>query len=126
MTRLAGLLLLFLLSAVGCGGNGGRLGTLAERPLQDVSDEAGKLSVSGLERRAQTYRDAIKQAEAMTQQQRETLAKMSYDERNSQKAADLNLRMQELGRTRGKLMDRYQIYIDKLHEKGVSTEAYKL
>ena len=124
MIRLAGtMLVLAMVIWVGCSA-GNRAQALADRSMEDVITEVDKLKESGLERRAQDYHDAFKQEQERMKKLRAAQEKLSYDEKTGPKAEAIQKQMKEVGRMQGRLIERLQIYIDKLHEKGVSTEAY--
>ena len=126
MLRFAGMLLLLgWLACVGCSA-GSRAEELAGRSLDDVTAEADKMTETGLEHRAQLYRDAIHREQDQLVKLRETLGRLSNDEKQGSKGKTLSDRMIEVGRIQSRLIESYQIYIDRLHSKGISTEPYKL
>ena len=126
MLRFAGMLLFLVwLACVGCS-VGSRAEELAVRPLEDVAAEADKMTVTGLEHRAQLYRDAVHREQDRLARLRDALSKLSNDEKQGPKGRTLADRMIAVGRIQSRLIERHQVYIDRLHSKGISTEAYKL
>ncbi|GEM_PF-4364428 len=119
----AGVLLLGLLLSIGCGGASSKE-DLERRSLQDVYDEAQKLSVDGLERQAAAYRDAIRSQQGEMEQLRQQRNSLPYDQRNGDQAQKLDEEMKDLGTSIKNLRDRHRIYIERLQQKGVPTDEY--
>jgi hypothetical protein len=124
---LVGTVVLLTLAAAWTGCSSGvRPQDLAARSMEDVIAEADSLQVNGLERRATMYRDAIHNQQTEMERLRKEQSDLGYNQMGGEKAANLVRRMKETGLITSRLIERYQVYINKLHEKGVSTKAYEL
>ena len=107
------LLVASLIIAVGCG-------TKADenKPLSEVKAEAEKMNNDELRASAMEYKKAIEAKKADVEKLADKLKDIPPAELLGEKAKSLNADMEKINQSVSALQDRFQIYCDKLKEKG--------
>ena len=106
-------LALMLLTFCGCGKKAD-----ANKPISQVEAEADKMSVEKLKSMAATYQDAIAAKKGEVEKLASKLKDIPLTEMMGEKAKALKVDMDELNKSVSALKDRFDVYYDKLKEKG--------
>ena len=117
--------LILLVALAGCGG-APTPEQLADRSLDVVRKQADELSVQELQQQASLHRDAARDLDRKIDELRQQRRSLSFDELTGEKAAQIDQSMKDLGELTRRLRDRHGVFVDKLRQKGVSTEEYKI
>jgi hypothetical protein len=127
------LLILYSLSVFGCGKKeepqpgAGTDTTLDEsKPLSQVKAEAEKMDVDQLKATATKYKEAIEAKEAQVDKLAQDLMKAAIADKASDKMKELNAQMAKINESVEALVARFQIYVEKLKEKGGDTSGLEL
>jgi len=115
------LLLLCLLAAQGCGKKADEA-----KPISEVKAEAEKMSVADLQAWAKTYRDAIVARKAQVEKVAAKVKEIPVAEMLGEEAKQLKAELEDLGKSVAALTERFQIYYDKLKEKGGDTSGLEI
>jgi hypothetical protein len=112
------LLSLCLLAAHGCGKKADEA-----RPISEVKAEADKMSVPDLQAWAKTYRDAIVAKKAEVEKVAARVKEIPLAEMLGEEAKNLKAELEDLQNSVAALTERFQVYYDKLKEKGGNTSG---
>jgi hypothetical protein len=93
------------------------------KPLDQVTAEAQKMSVDDLKATATKYKDAIT---AKMDEVKALGAKINPQDLLSGKAKDIQDKIAELNKSVTALTERYQVYLDELKKKGGDITGLKL
>lgn len=115
---------LVLMVLAGCGG-GVTDEALAHRSLSEIADEVAELDVGELEKQARAYQQAIHRQREALERLRAAKEKLDYTERSGPDARRMDDEMRELSRFISRLIQRRQFYVNKLHQRGVSTDEFE-
>jgi len=88
------------------------------KPVSEVKAEAEKMSVKDLRAMAVTYRDAVLAKKGEVEKVAKKLADIPVAQKLSDEAKRLKADMDNLNNSLSALKERFQIYYDKLKEKG--------
>lgn len=112
---------LCLLLLAGCGAKADE-----DKPLSEVKAEADQMTVEKLRSMAMAYKDAIldkkQEIEALTLK----LKDIPLTEKLGNEAKGLKADIDDLNKSISALKDRFQVYYDKLQEKGGDLSGLKL
>jgi outer membrane murein-binding lipoprotein Lpp len=117
---------LLLLSTVlaGCGGRTPEK-DLERRSLHDIAAEADRLSDDGLRRQARAYQESIRRAQQELDALRGASDELDYRKRSGPEAKALDERKRVLGRTLAKLLERRDVYLSRMRERGLPTREFE-
>ena len=104
---------LLVLSLSGCGKKADE-----SKPLSEVTAEANKMNVEQLKKTAMAYKDAITAKKADVEKLVSKLKDVPVAEMLGKEAAGLKTDIENLNNSVSALRERFQIYYDKLKEKG--------
>ena len=107
------LLVAGLIVAVGCGKKADE-----NKPISEVKAEAEKMNTDELRTTAMAYKKAIEAKEGDVEKLAAKLKDIPVTEMLGEKAKSLKADMDELQQSVSALQERFQIYYDKLKEKG--------
>lgn len=116
-----GLLVLYSLGIMGCGkktGVGTGVKADENKPVSEVKAEAEKMSTEDLRAAAMAYNDAIKAKTAEVDTLAKELMKVMLAGKSQDELKKLNDQMGEMNKSKEKLTERFEIYYEKLKEKG--------
>jgi len=102
-----------LIVAVGCGKKADE-----NKPISEVRAEAEKMNTDELRAAAMAYKKAIEAKKGDVEKLADQLKEIPIDEMLGEEAKSLKADMDELQQSVSALQERFQIYYDKLKEKG--------
>jgi len=102
-----------LIAAVGCGKKADE-----NKPISEVKAEAEKMNTDELRSAAMAYKKAIEAKEGDVEKLAAKLKDIPVTEMLGEKAKSLKVDMERLQQSVSALQERFQIYYDKLKEKG--------
>jgi len=122
-TTLLCLLVLCSLAAVGCSEKketvvGTDLKIDENKPISEVKAEAEKMDAGQLRAAALKYKEAVEAKNAEVDKLAKELMQNMVADKSGDKLKDLNARMIALNKSAEVLAERFQVYYDKLNEKG--------
>jgi uncharacterized lipoprotein YehR (DUF1307 family) len=88
------------------------------KPMSEVKAEAGKMSLQGLRTAAAAYRDAILAKKAEVEQLVGKFRELPTEEMFGEEAKRLQTEIESANKSIAGLTERFQLYYDKLKEKG--------
>jgi len=107
------LLVVFSLALVGCGKKADET-----KPLNEVKAEAEKMSVDKLRSMAMTYKDALMAKKGEVEKVAGELKNIPVAKMLGDEAKELKTEIEALNKSVSALKERFQVYYDKLKEKG--------
>lgn len=96
------------------------------KPIDQIKEEVQILSVSDLQNTAAAYAKAIKVQKAELARITGEMKNLSPEEIFSDKAQSVKNRLSQVQTESAALMERYQIYVKKLQEKGTDLSKVQL
>jgi outer membrane murein-binding lipoprotein Lpp len=90
----------------------------ADKPMADVQAEAAKLDVAQLKAKAMEYKDAIVAKKAEVEKVADKLKAIPIAEQMGTEAKALQADITNLNKSVSALTERFQVYYNKLKEKG--------
>jgi uncharacterized lipoprotein YehR (DUF1307 family) len=116
---------LLAVSLIGCGGGGG--GKVDEtKPLDEVKAEAEKMNAVKLEAMATKYKEAIMAKQKDIEKVMAKIKDIPVLEQAGEEAKGLQADLLELNKSLQNLKARFQVYYNKLAEKGGDTSDLEL
>jgi predicted nucleic acid-binding Zn-ribbon protein len=112
---------LLSVSLLGCGGKADE-----SKPMTEVKAEAEKMNVEQLKAAATKYKDAIVAKKADVQKLMDKVKEVPPMEALGDEAKELKTDIDSLNKSISSLKDRFQVYYDKLAEKGGDTSGLQL
>jgi hypothetical protein len=88
------------------------------KPISEVKAEAEKMDAGQLRAAALKYKEAVEAKSAEVDKLAKELMQNMIADKSGDKVKDLNARMSALNKSTGALAERFQVYYDKLKEKG--------
>jgi hypothetical protein len=108
-----------LLALAGCGKKDDRTVNADEnRPISEVKAEADQMTLQGLRTAAVAYRDAILAKKAEVEQLAGKFRELSTEEMFGEEAKRLQTEIEGANESIAALTERFQLYYNKLKEKG--------
>ncbi|HUT29851.1 MAG TPA: hypothetical protein VMX13_08665 [Sedimentisphaerales bacterium] len=121
------LLMGFLFAAAGCGKKAERAVTADEnKPIPEVKAEAEKMSLQRLRTAALAYKDAVVARRAETEQLMGRFRELPLDEMFGEEAKSLQAEIESANKSIAALTERFQLYCDRLKEKGGDLSDLKI
>ncbi len=115
------LLVVCFLALVGCGKKADE-----SKPLNEVKAEAEKMSVEKLRSMALTYKDAIMAKKGEVDKVAGKLKDIPVAKMLGDEARELKTEIEALNKSVSALKERFQVYYDKLKEKGGDSSGLEL
>ena len=115
------LLVVCFLALVGCGKKADE-----SKPLNEVKAEAEKMSVEKLRSMALTYKDAIMAKKGEVEKVAGKLKDIPVAKMLGDEAKELQTEIEALNKSVSALKERFQVYYDKLKEKGGNLSGLEL
>ena len=115
------LLVVCLLALVGCGKKADE-----SKPLNEVKAEAEKMSVEKLRSMALTYKDAIMAKKGEVEKVAGKLKDIPVAKMLDEEAKGLKTEIEALNKSVSALKERFQVFYDKLKEKGGNLSGLEL
>jgi uncharacterized lipoprotein YehR (DUF1307 family) len=112
---------LLTVSLFGCGGKADE-----NKPMDQVKAEADKMDVSQLKAMATKYKDAIMAKQKDVEKMMAKLKEIPVTDMMSEEATGLKADIDSLNKSLSNLKARFQVYYDKLKEKGGDTSGLQL
>jgi len=103
----------FLLALSGCGKKADE-----SKPLSEVKAEAEKFDAAKLRKMAAAYKDAITDKKADVEEVAAKLKEIPVAKMLGDEAKELKAEVDELNKSLSALKERFEVYYDKLKEKG--------
>jgi hypothetical protein len=117
------LLVLCSLAVLGCG----QEGEVDEyKPISEVKAEAEKMDTSGLKTMATKYKEAITAKKGDLDKVTAQLKKIPLTEMMDEEANDLKADINNLNKSISALTERFNVYYEKLQEKGGDTSGLQI
>lgn len=113
-----GLFVLYSLGIMGCGKKGTGVKADENKPVSEVKAEAEKMSTEDLRAAAMVYKDAIEAKTAEVDKLAKELMKVMLADKSSGEMKTLQAQTGKLNQSIAALMERFEIYYEKLKEKG--------
>jgi len=96
------------------------------KPVSEVKTEAEKMSVDKLKSMATTYKDAIVEKQEEIKKLSEKLKDIPVTEMLGEEAKGIKSEVEALNKSISALKDRFNVYYDKLKEKGGDVSGLEL
>ena len=96
------------------------------KPISEVKAEAEKMDLAKLTSMAETYKDAITAKKADLEKLVAELKEIPLAKALGEEAKSLKSDMESLNKSLSALKDRFQVYYDKIKEKGGDTSGLKI
>jgi uncharacterized protein YggE len=109
------------LAILGCGKKADE-----SKPLSEVKAEAEKMSVADLQAKAKMYKDAIAAKTGEVEKLAAKLKGIAVTEMMGDEAKKIKADVDSVTKSLSALKERFQVYYDKLKEKGIDVSALKI
>lgn len=109
------------LAILGCGKKADE-----SKPLSEVKAEAEKMSVADLQAKAKMYKDAITAKTGEVEKLAAKLKGVAVTEMMGDEAKKIKADVDSVTKSLSALKERFQVYYDKLKEKGIDVSALKI
>lgn len=121
------LLVAGLFAATGCGKNSdGAVVVDESKPLSEVKAEADKMSLQGVRAAALAYKDAVVAKRAEAEKLKAGFREVPLDEMFGEEAKRLQAEIESADKSIAALTERFQLYCDRLREKGGDLSDLKI
>lgn len=114
-----------IIGLTACSGGGGA-SVDENKPIAEVKQEAAQMDTSALESTVKSYVEAIKAKEPELKKLQEKLKEIPLTKMLGEDAKQIKTELETIGGSLKALTERYNVYIEKLKEKGGDVSTLKL